>query len=583
MAKVAFDHKTMEEIFKDPVKWAYCFVKIRDRKTGNLVPWQARGYQAEVLRDPAIKKVLRWGRRCGKTESQIIYGLYNCMKTPGFRMIVVTPFENQIRLIFMRLFEMLEESPYIGMAVKSKTKNPYQLTFDNGSAILGFTAGTRSGQGGASLRGQRADLIYMDEADYLNDSEIETVVAIALESSDIQIILTSTPTGKRAFFYKACTNPKMGYKEFYTPSTAMPNWGPTMEDEFRAMFSQIGYQHEVLAEFGAEVTGVFNKAKVDAAIEVESYAYIPLTSQQLDYITEKKLKVNVVGPFGPGNPAPKGVRTIGVDWDKYGEVSTIIVTEYNFELNRFMPVFRSDISKSDFSLDAAVKKIIELNTTYNPQWIYCDRGFGEYQIETLRLYGTTNPESGLDKKVKGWHFSQNIELIDPVTKIMEKKPAKHFMINTLDTLFHRDKIMMSPFDELLYRQIINYNVIKISQNGAPIFTSIDEHALDAFMLSILAFALEMPDLTKTIYEPRKFLEISMQKNNPITASAKALFARVNSTVQKYRGEKQEYNDDPKTDRPPNIVRHDNSYDSRKSSSSWAGRGHSSGGTRRSSF
>lgn len=316
MAKAQFDKKIMAEIFADPVKFAYCFIKIRDRKTGQLVPWQAREYQANEMRDQAIKKVLRWGRRCGKTESQIVYALYMCMKVPGFRVVMVTPFENQVRLIFMRLFEILEDSPYVQMAVKNKTKNPYQLIFDNGSAILGFTAGTRSGQGGASLRGQRADLIYMDEADYLNDTEIEAIVAIALERPDIQIALTSTPTGKRGFFYKACTDPAMGYKEFYTPSTALPGWNRKMEEEFRAMFSEVGYQHEVLAEFGAEVTGVFNKMKVDQAIEVQHYAYMPLSSQQLDYITERKLSVKHIGPFSPSNPAPKVLRCAGVDWDK---------------------------------------------------------------------------------------------------------------------------------------------------------------------------------------------------------------------------------------------------------------------------
>lgn len=174
--------------------------------------------------------------------------------------------------------------------------------------------------------------------------------------------------------------------------------------------------------------------------------------------------------------------------------------------------------------------------------------------------------------------------MDPVTKIVDKKPVKHFMINQFSTLLERDKIMLSPFDELLYRQIVNYNVVKVTQNGSPVFTSTDEHALDALMLAIFAFAREMKDLTQTIFEPKKFLEISVSKSSPISMAAKTLFDKVSSTVAKYRGQAQEYNDDPKCDRPPNIIKHDNTYRSKSSSTSWAGRGKSSGGLgRRSSF
>lgn len=367
----------LKAIYDDVIKWAYCFIRIRDRQTGELIPWVARNYQASAMRDDSTRKVLRWGRRCGKTETQVVRILHKCLKRPGFRVVIVTPFESQVRLIFMRLNEIIEDSPYIKMDVKSTTKNPYQMTFNNGSAILGFTAGTRSGSGGSSIRGQKADLIYIDEADYLQDNEIEAVVAIALERPDIEIVLTSTPTGKRAFFYRACTNPDMGYKEFYTPSTAMPTWNKKMEAEFKAMFSEVAYDHEVYANFGEEVTGVFNKTKIDQATEVQPFYYMPLNSQQLDYIDEKKINPIVIGPYSINKPAPAAYRCAGIDWDKYAAVSTIIITEFDTQFMRFKPVFRSDIPKSEFSLDAAVKKIIELNEIFKPQFIYCDRGFGE--------------------------------------------------------------------------------------------------------------------------------------------------------------------------------------------------------------
>lgn len=494
------DQEKFKRLIEDPVLWAYVFVKIRDKNTGKVVPWVPRKYQADALRDKAIKKVLRWGRRCGKTESQIIKIFHKCLTKPQQRVIIVTPFEHQIRAIYTRMNEILQDSDYLKAEVVSNTKSPYKITFSNGSSIFMFTAGTKTGNGAASIRGQRADLIYIDEADYLRDDEIEAVVSIAIERPDIEIILTSTPTGKRAFFYRACTNKEMGYKEFYTPSTAIPTWNEQMEREFRAMFTEVAYQHEVLAEFGDEVTGVFNKDRIDEAIGYEHYYYTELDSLQKKYIKDNNIKA-IDLRYSLHKKAPYALRIIGVDWDKYNEVSTIVVTEYDEKWDKFKVVYRSDIPKSEFSLDNAVKLIVELNEIYNPAYIYCDRGFGEYQIETLRLYGKEHPETGLDKKVKGFHFSENIDIIDPVTKQPSKKQLKYFMVDQTSILFDRNRIMLSPYDEVLYRQLINYCVVKISNSGKPIFTNVDEHALDAFMLTIVGFTLEFPNITDIIEKP----------------------------------------------------------------------------------
>ena len=44
----------------------------------------------------------------------------------------------------------------------------------------------------------------------MNDICYDAVTTIAAERADIGITMSSTPTGKRSHFYKACTDPKMG-------------------------------------------------------------------------------------------------------------------------------------------------------------------------------------------------------------------------------------------------------------------------------------------------------------------------------------------------------------------------------------
>ena len=47
------------------------------------------------------------------------------------------------------------------------------------------------------------DLLILDEVDYMNDADFDSVMIIAGERNDIRTIMSSTPTGRRAKFYEA--------------------------------------------------------------------------------------------------------------------------------------------------------------------------------------------------------------------------------------------------------------------------------------------------------------------------------------------------------------------------------------------
>ena len=60
------ERKKLKEIVEDPVLWAKVFVRTFDPIQIKAVPWTARWYQVEMLRDKSLKKVARCGRRTGK-------------------------------------------------------------------------------------------------------------------------------------------------------------------------------------------------------------------------------------------------------------------------------------------------------------------------------------------------------------------------------------------------------------------------------------------------------------------------------------------------------------------------------------
>lgn len=78
--------------------------------------------------------------------------------------LVATPYDTQARLIYDQLKTFIESSEILKSSVKAMTKNPYYIEFKNGAAIKLYTAGTKAGQGGASLRGQKASYLYLDKS-----------------------------------------------------------------------------------------------------------------------------------------------------------------------------------------------------------------------------------------------------------------------------------------------------------------------------------------------------------------------------------------------------------------------------------
>lgn len=228
---------------------------------------------------------------------------------------------------------------------------------------------------------------------------------------------------------------------------------------------------------------------------------------------------------------------------------------------------RIEIPKSEFTYDNAVKKIVELDTIYNPFAIYVDRGSGEYQAERLRLM--------LGEKVKGVHLGSSYEVRDPVSREFDKKAIKPFIVNQTTLLLERGmlRIPHQDIDETLRRQMTNYQVERVSpKTGEPTYSDDDEHALDGLMLGVLAFIQEKPDVLKTIEDvkaARNFGTADVKFVDPLSSMYKG-HSNTSQEVKDYI----ERWDEPHAP-PPRKVK----PGSRKRSTgfSWGGRGSSSKG------
>lgn len=439
--------------------------------------WIARWYQDYMLKCSAFRKVSRIGRRAGKTEAICMRMLHYGYTNENVTILVIAPYKNQVGLIFDKLDTFMSKSDSMKASIKRNTKNPYRVEFHNGSKILGFTSGTRTGSKSTGIRGQDAHMILIDEADYLSPSDFEVILAIQASRPDVLIWASSTPTGKREMFWRFCTEAQLGYKEFHFPSSVSPSWSVQTERLERAQYSDAGYKHEFEAEFGDVAEGVFLKKFVDSSLQ--------------DYAINK-IRRN-----------PESLYTIGVDWNTSKNGTCIIITEWNKALNggrgAFRVVGKSVITQEEFTQVRSCEEIIKLNEIWNPEAIYVDQGYGHTQIEMLRKYGIENPTSGMINKVKGIYFGDKMEIRDPVTKQIVKKHMKPFMVNLAARRMEDGQIIFPESEDIkngLVGQIRDYTVIRTTALGQPIYSDEADHAIVAWMLSILAATMEFSDMAK---------------------------------------------------------------------------------------
>ena len=66
----------LQKIQQDPVLWAKTHLITYDGVQKKYVPWTARWYQAEMLRDQSRRKVYRCGRRTGGSTCFASYATF---------------------------------------------------------------------------------------------------------------------------------------------------------------------------------------------------------------------------------------------------------------------------------------------------------------------------------------------------------------------------------------------------------------------------------------------------------------------------------------------------------------------------
>jgi intein/homing endonuclease len=451
-----------------------------------------------------------------------------------FSVLIMTPMDSQIKMIFDTLMSLIADSPYLKEQITAvKRSDVNEIHFRSGSVIKGMTLGISSANKGTSVRGQSADMLMLDEADFIpRDIMEQSVLPIANTKVDTKIRACSTPSGKRELFYSWCTQGlEIGWWSRHYPSWHHdnPNWLSiddalkqgrpiidSTEHKFRSVMAEDAYLREFGAEFGEESQGVYKHKHINSSLVNYFSNYDNHDTDIFDPGFEQK----------PGNK-----YVIGVDWNTYKNGGQIVMLEYcaeptfieyfDHETNSDVKIdctgklrlfYRKGVKVQDATQRETRSEIIRLMTYYKVDYLYVDYGAGDTNVEELTHYGKQHPSLGMSRKLFVIDSGASTEHYDPILQKMVKKRNKGLMINQSVISLEEGRLVLPKEEDSSHRlvnQMRGYVIKNVTSRGDFTYDG-EDHVLDAFNLATYGFYYQFGSMLKTSYENKiKFI------NNPL--------------------------------------------------------------------
>jgi replicative DNA helicase len=358
---------------------------------------------------------------------------------------------------------------------RTRTKNPDILKLSNGSMVRGFVINSAAGTKSDKVRGQPADIIYVDEMDYIPDTDFKAVTAIIMDKKNTELWATTTPSGLKSKFYFLCTDKNLGYKEFHYPATVSPNWNEETERYMRQQYNESEYVHEIMAEFGDVSGGWYPRSVIDASLRVYDMN---------EYVRREGC-----------------LYAIGLDWNEAPVGLQGCIVEYSPGQNLLTMVGKFNMSDSEFTQLKSIEKVVEMNAKWKPNLIWADAGFGTTQIETLKRYAMEHPSLGILSKIRGLNMGSTEEIRDPWNGEIRKKRMKTLISDVSLRQMEMGRCLFPASEDqknMLVDELRSYRVDHYNQLGDPVFAKMNDHMLTAWQVAVYAMVITYSNLNKVM-------------------------------------------------------------------------------------
>jgi hypothetical protein len=217
-------------------------------------PWQRT-----VLTSTSDRMLLNCCRQSGKSTTTAQLALWKALYLPGSTTLLLSPSMRQSSELFRKitgLLRRLEQYP------RKLEDNRLSLELETHSRIVSLPASE------PTVRGFTADTLIEDEAARVPDA-LYRAVRPMLATTKGQLILMSTPWGKRGHFYEEWTEGGDTWQRILIPATQCPRISAQFLAEERRAMGDLWFRSEYLCEFTETVDSVFHYEDVIAMMSDE--------------------------------------------------------------------------------------------------------------------------------------------------------------------------------------------------------------------------------------------------------------------------------------------------------------------------
>lgn len=200
--------------------------------------------QVEIYRNRTKRNVVRCGRRFGKTKMMVTLAADTALK--GGKVGLFTPEHSQLNEPYAEILRL------VAPVRSSSSRTAGKIRLQTGGEIDFF----RLTDNPLAGRGREYDRILGDEMAFTKAPQMADIWEMAIEPTqatkpDGDIWFFSTPNGTHPenFFYMLCHDERLGFKEFWAPSTSNPIVNKDWLAERQKRNRPEVFQQEYLAKF----------------------------------------------------------------------------------------------------------------------------------------------------------------------------------------------------------------------------------------------------------------------------------------------------------------------------------------------
>ncbi|MDA2918728.1 terminase family protein [Desulfobacterota bacterium AH_259_B03_O07] len=204
-------------------------------------------WQAKVLMWFGNRILLNCSRQTGKSTTAAILALHKAIYKPDSLILLVSPSLRQSSELFRKVTDLLNR---LTVRPRKVEDNRLSCTFENKSRIVSLPSSE------ATIRGfSGANLIIEDESSRVPD-ELYRAIRPMLAVSGGELILMSTPFGKRGHFFEEWDKGE-NWEKVKITAYECPRISEEFLEEERASLGDWWYRQEYECEFVEPVDSVF--------------------------------------------------------------------------------------------------------------------------------------------------------------------------------------------------------------------------------------------------------------------------------------------------------------------------------------